>query len=288
MSQMKKEEDKCDDNTTTCQSHKSEEKYICDTERRRLLGIVASGGSLALAGCTGIFPTPEAHTPDVDDEVYSLDFLRQEETVDVRGTQTILRAGEEAGFDLPYDCRASFCGVCLAKAEGEDANTAVNMAVNEFDLLTDEAVTDGYFLPCTSQPRSDFEVRSHVGWDELDPYQDAEEDEEVDEADTDDQAGVHAINYVNQNSTIYVPENRNLLSTGEDAGFDLPYRCREGWCGECLAKIDGDAHELVEMTVNDYEPLDGEAIEDGYTLTCTGYPRGKFTLESNKYGELDS
>ena len=257
----------------------------CDLKRRRLLGVVASGGPIALAGCLGLYSTPEPGSPRGYEDIYDLNFLRQRKIIEVRGSQTILGAGEEQGWDLPYVCRAGFCGVCLAKAE-DDANEVVHMAMNDFDLLTDEAVEDGYFLPCTSQPRDDATITTHVDWGELDPYQEEEEDPD-EEDDADEDAAVHSIEYVNEEVTIYVPEERDLLRTGEDAGLDLPYLCRDGWCGECLAQIDGDARELVEMTVNDYDPLDDEAMADGYTLTCTGHPRGEFSIESGKYQEED-
>lgn len=119
---------------------------------------------------------------------------------------------------------------------------------------------------------------------------DEEPDEDDDPADEDDDEPdetLHVVEYVEQGETIDVPEDQNLLEAGEDAGMELPYQCRVGVCGECLSQVDGDAHDLVEMTDNDYEPLDADAISDGYVLTCTAQPRDDFALETGKAGELD-
>lgn len=275
----------CDD-STPC------EETFCETKRRKLLGAVAAGGSLALAGCAGAFASPEGSTTPrerVVDE-FDVNFLRQGETVSVSGDRNLLQASEAAELEpeIAYFCRTGFCGVCLSQVDG-DASELVNMQINQYGPLTDELVEEGYMLPCTSQPRDDFAIETGVQLpEEEEEEDDEEEDDEEDDDEGDEDVGVprHAIDYVNQQWTIEVPENQNLLEAGEARGFDLPYQCREGFCGQCLAQIDGDANELVEMTTNDYGPLDEDAMEDGYTLTCTGQPRGEFELESDKYGEL--
>lgn len=267
-----------------CDSDASCEGGRSLTKRRRLLGTLAAGGSLALAGCQGLLASPDEYEIRGRDAVYDVTF-DDEETIQIRGNQTVLRTAEEEGISLPFDCRAGFCGVCLSRADA-DANEAVHMSMNNFDPLTDAAVEEGYFLPCTSQPRSDFAVTTGISPAELDEF--AAEDEEDDDDDATEDVGTrHPIRYVNEGWIIPVGEEQDLLNAGEDAGLeDLPYSCREGRCGVCLSQIDGDANELVEHWAIEYDPLDEDAMAEGYVLTCTAQPRGEFELETDRAGEL--
>lgn len=265
-----------------CDNRDSCEKRVCDRRRRDLLRLTAVGSSFALAGCLGAFATPSDPTAPRDDEQFTVDYVAQDEQLDVRHSQTLLGAGLDEGLDLPFNCKAGFCGVCLARTDG-DASERVDMKMNDVDNLTEAAVEAGYFLPCTSNPRSDLDLDTDVSVADLREFVDEDEDDEPEIPDV----PTHAIDYVNQQWTVEVPEDQNLLEAGEARGFDLPFQCREGFCGVCLAQADGDASELVEMSTNDYDPLDEDAIEDGYFLTCTGQPRDEFALESDKHGDLD-
>lgn len=267
-----------------CENRASCEKPICDRDRRRLLGAIATGGALSLAGCTGLFSAPE---PDPGDPVpeHRIEYLVQEATLDVQESQTLLRAAEDEGYEMDYDCRAGFCGVCLSQADG-DATELVEMVVNDVDALTEEAVEAGYFLPCTSKPRGEFQLDSSVTVRDLQAFSDDEEDDDTGDDDDGDVGTFHTATYLNEQWSIQVPEDQNLLEAGENVGLDLPYQCRIGVCGQCLAQADGDASEKVEMTANDYGPLDDSAIEDGYFLTCTGQPRADLEIETEKYGDL--
>lgn len=204
---------------------------------------------------------------------YAIDYVNEGDTIDVRGDESLLVAGEDQGWDLPYACRQGFCGQCTARVDG-DGHELVEITNNEVDGLTDEAISDGYVLTCVGYPRGDVELETGQA-DALDDYIE-------DEADT-----THRVDYINEQWSIEVPADESLLEAGEARGLDLPYSCRQGFCGQCLAKVDGDGHELVEMTNNQVDGLDDEAIEEGYVLTCVGYPRGDMELESGRAGELD-
>lgn len=255
------------------------EETFCDTKRRRLLGALAAGGLASLAGCIGAFDAPAQPSIRGERDVYWANFLRQDQQVEMRGSQTVLRAAEGAGIEIPYFCRAGFCGRCLSKIDG-DANEVVNMAMNDFEPLVDEAVEDGFFLPCTSQPRADFSIQTHLDEEALDPYQPEEPPDE------DEERLAYQIEYP-QEVSLYVPTNRDILRVGEDAGLQLPNACREGFCGQCLSKADTDANEVIEHRLNEYDPLDEDAMAEGYFLTCTGQPRSSFSFETDKYNELE-
>lgn len=276
---------RCDTGThSDCDSITGCEGADCDTGRRRLLAAIATGGSLALAGCTGVFGSPEPGHIRGSEDSYTISFQREGTELEIGGNQTVLRAGEDAGIDLPSDCRAGFCGVCLARAD-RDASDVVEMSINDYDPLNEAAVEAGYFLPCTSQPRGDFTVTTGVDSGELDEFQ--PDDDNDDNDDPGDVGRRHAIRYINEGWIIPVGEQQDLLRAAEGVGLDsLPYQCREGRCGACLSRIDGDANELVEHWANRYGPLDEDAMADGYVLTCTAQPRGTFELETNRAGDL--
>lgn len=66
----------------------------------------------------------------------------------VRNTQSILDAGNEAGADLPYSCKAGVCSTCRARViEGE-----VEMVTNH--ALEDYEIEAGYVLSCQCFPIS--------------------------------------------------------------------------------------------------------------------------------------
>lgn len=277
------------DNNDSCSFGISCDGSGCSTGRRALIGTLAGGGLTALSGCVGLFGVPEAPTtPTVGmDESFDISWLEQDERITVGGDQKLLEAAEAQGWDLPYFCRTGFCGVCLARVDG-NGHDLVDMTINEFDPLDEKAIEDGYVLTCTGYPIDDFAIQTGVAGALTEEEEPPDDEEDVDENDDEPRAvRTYAIDYVKQQWTIEVPEDRSLLVAGEDRDFDLPYQCREGWCGRCLAQIDGDTGELIELAVNDYDPLDDDAMSQGYTLTCQGFPRGEFAMETGKFQEED-
>jgi ferredoxin len=95
----------------------------------------------------------------------------------------------------------------------------------------------------------------------------------------------YAVEFSEQGATIDVPGNEALLYAGLDEGWDLPYVCERGVCGECTARVDGDGTELVEHDGNEY--LDEDQVEEGFVLTCVGYPRADFSIRTGAVEEAD-
>jgi len=89
---------------------------------------------------------------------YSVEFVDIERSIEVRETQTILEAADEAGLELPYQCRMGVCGVCsaLLLEEGEVQQT-------EAMFLSGSEQDEGYILTCVAKPRSDLKLRSNAG-----------------------------------------------------------------------------------------------------------------------------
>lgn len=130
-----------------------------------------------------------------------------------------------------------------------------------------------------------------------------EVDEPTDEDDTDAEDGdpvdgegdgveTYEVRYLKQEKTLNVPAGQSLLEAGEEQGWNLPYQCRRGICGTCTARLWGNAHERVVME-DPEDPtrrnqfLTDEEIKDGFTLTCVGYARSEFTLETGERDALD-
>ncbi|MDQ2056204.1 2Fe-2S iron-sulfur cluster-binding protein [Halobellus sp. H-GB7] len=89
-------------------------------------------------------------------EYYDVEFVDEGRTIQVAEDKPILEAAEEAGLDLPYQCRMGVCGVCSAMRVEEGEVEQV-----EGMFLSDSEKEEGYVLTCVAKPRSDLKLRSH-------------------------------------------------------------------------------------------------------------------------------
>ena len=82
-------------------------------------------------------------------KTHKVTFKKSGVTVDCAEDEYILEAGEEAGLNLPYDCRSGTCVTCAQKClEGEiDQDLAF--------ALDDEDEEKGLRLICIGSPLSD-------------------------------------------------------------------------------------------------------------------------------------
>ena len=98
----------------------------------------------------------------------------------------------------------------------------------------------------------------------------------------DDEAEVYDVEFEKEGETVEVKENETLLEAGEEAGFDLPYACREGQCISCSGQITdgGNSEDYVEHHTN--QMFEEAELEAGYALTCVAYPTSDLTLETGE------
>ena len=91
-------------------------------------------------------------------ETYEVEFVNEGRTLEVPADKPILEAAEEAGMDLPYQCRMGVCGVCSAlRLDDGDVNQDEGM------FLSDEEKAEGYVLTCVARALSDLELESNSG-----------------------------------------------------------------------------------------------------------------------------
>lgn len=94
-----------------------------------------------------------------------------------------------------------------------------------------------------------------------------------------DEVTTYLLVYVDDDgrTEVETPEDEAIMYPALDAGVDIPYSCEVGSCGQCTARYDGDANDVVVHDGNEY--LDDDQIAAGWVLTCVAYARDDFELE---------
>lgn len=100
-----------------------------------------------------------AAIPDDEAAVYEIEYVKEGETIEVKENETILAAGEDEGWDLPYACREGQCISCAGHiADGGNSEEYVEHHTNE--MLGEPELDDGYTLTCVAYPISDFSIET--------------------------------------------------------------------------------------------------------------------------------
>ncbi|WP_324756100.1 2Fe-2S iron-sulfur cluster-binding protein [Haloarcula sp. GH36] len=130
---------------------------------------IGGGGAAAIpAGEAGELSEGEEEEEDAgfdpddiaDDEVeyYEIEFEKEGETIEVANNETILDAGEEEGWDLPYACRQGQCISCAGHIQDGPAEEYIRHSQN--DSLMDDDMDEGYCLTCVAYPTAEFSIET--------------------------------------------------------------------------------------------------------------------------------
>lgn len=86
---------------------------------------------------------------------------------------------------------------------------------------------------------------------------------------------------IGEEYTISVPEDQYILRSVEEAGYELPFACRNGACTSCAVRIlSGQVYQPEAMG------LSPELKEKGYALLCVSYPRSDLEVETQDEDEV--
>jgi 2Fe-2S type ferredoxin len=100
---------------------------------------------------------PDALAED-EIEVYEIEFSKQGTTIEVANNETLLEAGEDEGWDLPYACREGQCLSCAGHIADGPAEDYIRHVQN--DTLNEEEMEKGYCLTCTACPTTSFTLET--------------------------------------------------------------------------------------------------------------------------------
>ena len=93
-----------------------------------------------------------ADIPEDEIENFEIEFVKEGETIEVANNETLLDAGEDEGWDLPFACREGQCVSCGARTPDGDARDFV--VHDNQQMLSDEELEKGFILTCVAYPRA--------------------------------------------------------------------------------------------------------------------------------------
>jgi 2Fe-2S type ferredoxin len=133
----------------------------------RAIGGGAGAGAIAAGEAEGELEEGEAEEdvgfdpssiPEDEVEYFDVEFVKEGETIEVASNESILDAGEDEGWDLPYACREGQCLSCGGHITDGDAHEYVQHSNNE--TLGDDEMEKGYVLTCTAYPKKAFSIET--------------------------------------------------------------------------------------------------------------------------------
>ncbi len=88
----------------------------------------------------------------VEAKSFSVQFLKQGKSIEVRADQTVLSCAKKSGVRIPSSCASGICGTCKSKL----VSGAVDMKSD--GGIRQREIDAGFFLPCCSRPLSDLVI----------------------------------------------------------------------------------------------------------------------------------
>lgn len=93
------------------------------------------------------------------------------------------------------------------------------------------------------------------------------------QAASDAPATAHNILFDSWDSYVQGNDQQTLLEQAEDAGINLPYSCRGGFCGACRVKLESGEVKVIEDS-----GLSEQDKQDGFVLACSCKPRSDLVI----------
>jgi 2Fe-2S type ferredoxin len=100
-----------------------------------------------------------ASIPEDEIEDFEVSYEKEGGTISVANNETLLEAGEDEGWDLPYACREGQCLSCAGRITDGDAHEYMEMSNNE--VLSDDEIEQGYCLTCVAYPTDEFTLETN-------------------------------------------------------------------------------------------------------------------------------
>ncbi|MFB6141733.1 MAG: 2Fe-2S iron-sulfur cluster-binding protein [Halorientalis sp.] len=100
---------------------------------------------------------------------------------------------------------------------------------------------------------------------------------------SDGDVATHEVELVHDGETVTlsVAEDEYVLDAAEEAGYSLPYSCRQGQCTSCVGTIEDGDVDQSEGTA-----LDPMQKDDGFALLCVTYPKSDCRIETDTQSDL--
>jgi 2Fe-2S type ferredoxin len=122
-----------------------------------VVAVVAGGTSGALAEAAEEEAGPSS-IPNDRAETFEVEFVKEGATIEVRENETILDAGEDEGWDLPFACREGQCLSCGGHVT--DGPSEDYLVHNNQEMLNEDELGEGYALTCVAYPQADFSIET--------------------------------------------------------------------------------------------------------------------------------
>jgi len=99
-----------------------------------------------------------AAIPDEEADSFEIEYVKEGDTIEVDENETLLEAGEDEGWDLPYACREGQCISCGARTPDGAAPDLVEH--HDQQMLGEAELDDGYILTCCAYPKAEFSLET--------------------------------------------------------------------------------------------------------------------------------
>ena len=118
----------------------------------------AASGEAELEGEAAEETSP-SEIPDDEVEYFDVEFVKEGKTVEVANNETLLEAGEDEGWDMPYACRQGQCVSCAGRISDGPAEEYV--VHDNQQMLEAAELEEGYTLTCVAYPREEFSLETN-------------------------------------------------------------------------------------------------------------------------------